>query len=269
MSGKNSRFTSDRRPPNRSSWADKADWAAGSKVNVEIVGGELTGRDSAQTSVVHDSVIAHWDAQATFNSSDDGRSVNGIPDQLGNYDLSLGTSGKPVVRDGAINGNVAIEFNRNRVFNHGVSISGDFTIFAVIIDNRAGKSIGGDENTLYVTSNGSIPAMYMDRGSNWEMDNGRDNKLNIGNDPRGPHVITNTWSSGGTSTFRVDATEELSGNIGTVNMSGINIGNRTNEGFGSGGEFMFGEMVVTDGILSVSDRDAEEQRLADKWGISI
>lgn len=41
MSNKPSRFTSDRRTPHESSWADNTDWAAGVAENVDVVNGAL------------------------------------------------------------------------------------------------------------------------------------------------------------------------------------------------------------------------------------
>ena len=60
MSGENSRFTSDRRPPSRSSWADESDWVAGTAEDVDVVGGELVGRTSKPDSALSDTVDNHW-----------------------------------------------------------------------------------------------------------------------------------------------------------------------------------------------------------------
>ena len=69
VSDKPSRFTSDRRPPSRSSWADDADWNAGGGEGVEVVGGELVGRDLERHSEIPGSSIDDFEANLYENKS--------------------------------------------------------------------------------------------------------------------------------------------------------------------------------------------------------
>mgnify|MGYP006277981741 CR=1 FL=1 len=58
MSGEKSRFTSDRRPPSRSTWAGESDWAAGVSDNVEVVDDGLVGCTPQQSLESLDSTIS-------------------------------------------------------------------------------------------------------------------------------------------------------------------------------------------------------------------
>lgn len=69
MSGEKARFTSDRRPPSRSSWAGEVDWGAGSGENVEAVGSELVGRDPTQHSETPGGSIDDFEAHLYENKS--------------------------------------------------------------------------------------------------------------------------------------------------------------------------------------------------------
>lgn len=59
MAGDKSRFTSDRRGPGGSSWADDADWAAGATEGVDVVDGGLVGRPTARSGKIPDSVASY------------------------------------------------------------------------------------------------------------------------------------------------------------------------------------------------------------------
>lgn len=54
MSGEKSRFTSDRRSPSDSSWADETDWVVGTTENVDVANGLLVGRVPDQSRQIPD-----------------------------------------------------------------------------------------------------------------------------------------------------------------------------------------------------------------------
>lgn len=64
MTGDESRFTSDRRLPQDSSWVDEGDWGAGQGSNIEIVSGQVVAQPTADSSEFTESVT-HQDAGST------------------------------------------------------------------------------------------------------------------------------------------------------------------------------------------------------------
>lgn len=60
MTGNKCRFTSDRRAPSNSSWADDPDWASGVGENVDVIDGGLVGRAPDRGSILPDGRISKW-----------------------------------------------------------------------------------------------------------------------------------------------------------------------------------------------------------------
>lgn len=83
MTDGSSWFTSDRRSPSTSSWVDETDWAAGSGGGVEIVGGELVGRDPGEFLDIPDSGVARWSLD--HEDTDSGTAL----DSWGGYDAII------------------------------------------------------------------------------------------------------------------------------------------------------------------------------------
>ncbi|MFD1570408.1 MULTISPECIES: LamG domain-containing protein [Haloferacaceae] len=61
-----SRFTSDRRTREESSWTGEEDWAAGTAENVDVVDGNLVSRSASGVGDTPDSGVARW----TFDDAD-------------------------------------------------------------------------------------------------------------------------------------------------------------------------------------------------------
>lgn len=92
MSGNNPRFTSDRRPLDRASWAESDDWEAGVAENLDIDSGDLVARSV-------DGLIGEPPAMPVDNFETGG---------LSSYDTSSG-GGFSVTSNQAVNGSYSLE----------------------------------------------------------------------------------------------------------------------------------------------------------------
>lgn len=180
VSDKPSRFTSDRRSPSRSSWADGADWGAGSGEGVEVVGGELVGRDPGQSSVPVSTLtqdLVAWyrfeDADArdytatldvTFADSTpyDG-SVGAVTIQNGGgtTDFDVGQDSGSAVFDGTSDAEIGLPFD-------GLSFNTYSISFWVLVDHlHFGYNQGywfdsnhDDRYYVYLSSNDCVSSNY-------------------------------------------------------------------------------------------------------------
>jgi len=214
------------------------------------------GPDIPDSTVAQSDRIAHYDAQFTFDSNDDGTTITTWQDGLSDYNLS---GGSPTIRSDGINGYVAVEGDSTDdiLSNSDISETQPNTLFLVVdpITTNDGWFFDGgtdSEHTLkYIAG---------------------DEELEAGGDLRGgsaqssPTIYTIVFD-GSNSLLRRNGTDVLSGGAGSDGLTGLTL-------FANGGERLYkhtiiGEFIPCNKRLSSSEINDEEQRLSDKWGITV
>jgi len=206
-------------------------------------------------SAIPDSAIAHFDAQSAFGSGDDGTTVSTWTDELGNYDV---TGGSPVVRESGINGFRAVEFDADD------SLTAQFdatatqpnTIIGVFETSTAGTVVSGYSTREEIYWNGGDNSYAIFAGSSGVSGSNSDNVA----------VVTALFD-GANSFIRINGAEVASGDAGGNDLDGLSLGYESNIGRYLTG--YIGEMVPCDAALTTSEIEAEEQRMANKWGIAL
>lgn len=229
-------------------------------------------KDDATVDKIDEYLEERWTPLANYDATQidysDGEAVDEWKDEVRDNDLTAPSGRRPTYRADEIDGNPAVEvFNDEyMVSDETFALDREFAVLFVMVD----PSPAGNNHILsFRDSNGFIFRYRDDDADIWATtDDGTVNpswtppestpSLNAG-------VVTN--SADMTVASRVDGTEEESvtqtGTFPTVNMAlGADPdGDLT-------GTATFGEIVVYDSLDS--DRlESEEQRLADKWGISL
>ena len=223
---------------------------------------------------IPDSAIAQYDAQALIGFND-GDSITTWEDNLNNNDI---TGETPVYRDSAINGNPAVEFDGNDDYLETAlpsSISQPTTVITVgqIPDHDAPNEDGAftyfdnhrSSNNFHLvrpqdTESNSNEFRYRNNaGETFETDNGTATT--------NPEVLVNIFDGNNSEIRRNGSDLSVTGESGTNDLEGIQLGSRQDER-----DFFDGyiaEVITYDDRLTSSEIEEEEQRLSDKWGISL
>ena len=203
---------------------------------------------------IPDSAIAQYDA--TQESYADGESFSTITDQIGGADM---TGGSGEFTSSGIGGNASYDLQGfSDLFSAGgdLIIQDSYTVLAVIDlvdDSSQSRVLDRDSNSF---------TLYWNDGNDWG---------HIG--PSGDLVSGSTNSSVGILGATKDGAEQ------TIREDGSETGSITDAATGSSSEpniqgvdawnGLIGEIIFYDPVLSSSELEDEEQRLANKWGISI
>lgn len=214
---------------------------------------------------IPDSEIDHWDAQAAFSSGDDGTTISSWPGENGDYTV---TGSDPTIRENAINGNRAVEFD-----GVGDSLSTAFasaetqpnTVFAVI------EYLPTDTGTYGFMFDGDSTRHSIEQGIG--LDPGS-TTINAGSNVTGPSGSTNNDPTiitgiydGGNSLLRQNGSQIASGAVGSNSLDGVQFGEAS--GGSNYWDGYIGEVIPYPERLSSGQIDAQEQELADKWGITL
>lgn len=211
---------------------------------------------------IPDSAIAHYDA--TELSLSDGDSVSTWSDQTGNgYDLTAGTA--PTYKTGIINGNPVVRFDGVDDFLDVAfsTISQPNHIFIVVQYRSVDSTSSGNQYT-FDSDDSNNRELFRQFEGNWGIFAGS-NLFGSAADTSA-HIGTALYN-GSSSSLRIDGADDATGDAGADGLGGLTVGSSSSDS--DFGPVDIGEIVVCDGELSTSDRDAEESRLAEKWGISI
>lgn len=229
--------------------------AAGTVDGETFTGGTQT---FTTQSAIPDSAIAHYDAQA-LSAFNDGESVSSWPDELNNFDAS--GNGGPIYRESGINGHPSIEFDGtdDRYTATGLNISQPNTIFAVV----EGSGLGDGSRYYVVDGDADRNLLRFDDNDEWGIYAGSEV---YGSTDTTVQLLAARFD-GANSLLREDGAETLSADAGTEGLDDLIIGAQV--GGNNQWSGYIGEIVVCDGGLASSEIQDEEQRLADKWGISI
>jgi len=208
------------------------------------------------------SAIFQVDPVASFSSADDGASITGsIPDESGNgNDLSNAQGGATVVNNG-INGVRSLDFDRgpDEYAVQFTTVAQPTTIFIVIqyqdssTQEAFGSANGGSAYNLqgFVAGSDRIFA---------------GNPVTDGASDQNPHLFTLIFD-GSNSVIRKDGSQVASGNVGTNGLDGFRLGGSTE--FNNNTNSLIGEVLPCSERLSQSEIDSQEQRIADKYGITL
>jgi len=205
-----------------------------------------------------DSAIAHYDAQNSGSVITSGGSVTDWNDQEGSRDLS-GTATDYV--SSAINGNPAIQFDgTDDVLTVAFSaISQPTTIFAVVQTDDADSfqaAFSGESSTHDIGQGISGGKQIINAGTS----------VTAGTADTNPVLLTAVFD-GANSVLRDNGTEIATGDAGTNALNGISAGARTGNDFFYDG--YIGELLPLNERASQTTIDEQEQRMADRWGITI
>lgn len=128
-------FTSDRRPPSSSSWADDEDWVVGSRSNVEVVDGGLVPQRVVGSAEVPGSLIHDFE----------NNSLNAQHTEWGTW-LHSNSGNHVVDRDGEISGTYALrndwdstDINSHSRLRRASPTQSNFQ-YSIKLDNQSGNS---------------------------------------------------------------------------------------------------------------------------------
>lgn len=224
--------------------------------------GTAYGAHNALTaSAIPDSAIAHWDAtQLAYN---DGVTVDPWTDSEASLDMSA--VGGPTFQTNVTNSQPAVQYDgtddahQSPTFS---AVSQPATIFIVAKTDSSGdddrfmdnNGLQGDRVILrnnsgeYQVYAGSFTNTAVSVDTNWHI-----------------HTVI---LDGANSALRIDGTEVWTGNPGTNGFEQLAFGADTdgNTAYLDGYE---GEILPCSTRLSSSELDRQEQRMADKWGITL
>jgi len=232
----------------------------------DITGATIDGQDVQEITVDGDTVftaapslpnsaVAQWDASAL--SGNDGDTINTFTDQIGSFDLS----GNATLQTNGIGGVQSLSFNGSNE---------NFTL-----SSASWTSLSQPNTTISVVDlQTTNRAYFLDdtTGNNrhqhrWDVDEWlffAGSVLTGGVATQ--QLLTVTWD-GSNSEFRADGSQVTTGNLGTRTWDSITLGSAAGDvDFWDG---LIGEVVVYDAKLSPTEISSEEQRLANKWGITI
>jgi len=223
----------------------------------------IDGQQAADLNVIPDSAIAHYDAKAAFGSGDDGTTITEWQDELGNYPLS---GGSPTIEADAINGNRAPVFDGVDDLLDNTDISGTqpMTLFVAAQDDAGADgtfhplidNADSDDTTRVI--------IQWDDGDKWEANTGSE-------------IVGSTDNSVQLFTFVIDgSSSDLRENgayvaqdedAGTGDLNSLRVGE--DAGFEHYWTGPVAEILPVDEILTLSEIEEQEQRMADKWGITL
>ena len=210
---------------------------------------------------IPDSAVSQYDA--TKISGSDGNAITSWADQLASNDLS----GNGSYKTNIINNNAVVrhdgtddEFSNTNIFE-----SQPYTISGVFEWDSVGQF-----ETIWTVADGTSAVYFGSSGfggGSYRLNNDGSDIVG-GTTDENPHIFV-TIVDGANSSIRIDGNEVASGGVGSTDLDGFGTGRRADDGgFFWGGDI--GELVVyNDDIADTGDLTSEEQRLSDKWGISI
>jgi hypothetical protein len=207
---------------------------------------------------VPDFALASWDA--TKLTLTDGDSISTFTDSVGQFDLSNGAS---TYQANVQNGNAVARYGGSADYNSANApsdITQPFTVTAVVVDFSAPST---DRFTVLGHLADDFPQLWWDQGK-WSVYGG---SFINGNNTSPPLVLAAVFD-GANSLLRENGTQTASGDVGGYTIQSASIGAQNGVEYYIDGDI--GEVTVYDGNLDAEGKLAdEEQRLAEKWGVSI
>jgi len=206
---------------------------------------------------------ALWlDASDASTISDTGGAVDTWADKSGNgNDVTQSTEAdKPTTGTRTLNGLNVLDFDDNVLVNATFTTTSPYTLIAVAeLDNQTSSDYLLSSNLLDVVLGfqnvGNAVFIYNDS-----------QQVAGANISTGSHLIVATFD-GSSSSVRLNGASYITGTVGTLGMSDLYVGRRSDgAGIFYGG---FAEAIIVDGTLTAGQIADTETYLANKWGITI
>ena len=205
---------------------------------------------------------AWFDASDTDSITQSGGLVSQLNDLSGNgNNLTQGTSAnQPLTGSRTLNGLNVLDFDDNVLVNATFTTTSPYTLIAVAeLDNQTSSDYLLSSNLLDVVLGfqnvGNAVFIYNDS-----------QQVAGANISTGSHLIVATFD-GSSSSVRLNGASYITGTVGTLGMSDLYVGRRSDgAGIFYGG---FAEAIIVDGTLTAGQIADTETYLANKWGITI
>lgn len=233
------------------SWSDQQDWEnAEQSEDIQIEGGSFSLENS-----ISQKAVAQYDAtQETYS---DNESISTITDQIGSADM---TGGSGEYTTSGIQGNDSYDLNGfSGAFTSGDLVIEDSYTILVVLD----LVDSGPQGRIMDRTQGDF-VFYWNNGNEWRHipPGGTTGDIN-GSTDESKQLIGAT-KDGSTVTIREDGQQ-----TGSSSSAGTGSTSEPNIQGGDPWNGLIGEIVVYKPVLTASEVAAEEQRLADKWGLSL
>jgi len=213
-------------------------------------------------SSIPDSAILQVDPTQSFTSSDDGTSITGpIPDESGNGNDLANDEGAATVVENGINGVRSLDFDRgpDEYSVQFATVTQPTTIFIVV------QYQDTNDHDVFGSANDGSPHIFQA----FVFGNDRifaGSSIADGSSDQNPHLFTLIFD-GANSVMRKDGSQVASGDAGTNGLDGFRLGDSGD--FSTHTNSLIGEVLPCDDRLSQSEIDNQEQRIANKYGITL
>ena len=207
---------------------------------------------------IPDRAVAHYDA-TQLGLSDDDSVITWTDDSGEGHDLTAGDA--PTYKTNVLNGNPVVRFDGNENYldvTFGSSLSQPNVIFTVA------QATSSPDGFIYDGIDGSNRHWLRAAANNWGHGAGSEDQGS--EHDQDPHIFTSILD-GSDGQLRLDGSVDTSGDVGADDLTGLTAG--ADNSTDSNGAFDVGEILVVDEGLTSTEIENEEQRLSDKWGITI
>lgn len=255
----NGTLTTDKRTvDDAQTWDTQTEWEAYQSVtDVEIVNGAVQLAEVA----VPATAIAWYDATQDGSASGP---ITTIPDQLGNHDLS----GTAQLDTNSINAKNSYFFDGldDEMSAAFAEIAQPITLFIVYRHDKSTTASGNPFSAETAPTTGDDFRITTGAGQSEITIDGGSAFTEVGSTTNNPTLLTVVFD-GANSVARQDGAQIASGDLGTNGLNGILLGNlaRADVFF----EGPIAEVLPLEESASQTTIDEQEQRMADKWGITL
>ena len=249
-------------------YTDDANRPIGDIAEVIVVDGTLTAQQIAAAEAyltekwipvpLRVGATAWFDASDTDSITQSGGAVSQWSDLSGNgYDLTQATSAnQPLTGSRTLNGRNVIDFDDDVLVNATFTTTSPYTLIAVV-------DLDAQASTDYLLSSNLIDVVLAFENTGQAVFIYNDSQQVTGaNLSAGSHLIVATFD-GSSSSVRVDGSSYSTGTVGTLGMSDLYVGRRSDgAGIFYGG---FAEAIIVDGTLTADEITLVEDYLTEKW----
>lgn len=233
-------------------WETQTDFQSYQSIsNIDITNGVI----SLSEITYPENTIAAYDAQQ-LTAYSDGDTVGTWTDKINSNDAT-NSEGSATYRPTGINGYPALEFSGSQGYLATISYNQPVTVFAVAsFDNS-------DNATAYAT--GGFISMGYKSGSGFSIRSDSFSDIS-GATGSGLKLLTGVIDGSNTE-IREEGSTTAVGDASSASAEDIYLGYTSGSQFQLDG--LIGEVVVVNDSMTQTEIESEEQRLADKWGITL
>jgi len=204
---------------------------------------------------IPDGGLSHrYDASQLTGSQ--GSDVNSLPDSEQNDDLTVNAGQTTLKTDAQNNLNVVRLDGDDGLIASGVSVSQPFHVFIVFRLNSVSTSANE-----HIIAAESTDVRFLNESGVYRAESG---SILRGGTPDTNYHIASLLFNGANSVVRIDGSDLLSGDLGTLSLGGFRVGEFYDGGF-------FADMEFGEGLIYDADKTSEqsdiESALNDKWAV--